>query len=99
MQQQKSAIEKLLDQEHARQEPDTFHGIANVGLWGISTIDEGVLGLKQRFLRTVASFSVRGGTLLKKTGDLANEGLEAVAAAERYSNEKLRRTKRFWTKD
>jgi hypothetical protein len=55
VQQPKSAIDKLLDMEFARRDPEPLHDIADIGLRGISAIDDGIYGLRNKLVVTMSA--------------------------------------------
>jgi hypothetical protein len=83
-QQGTSAIDKLLDQEHARRDPEPLEEFAEAGLRGLSAIDEGASEVGTVLARTMAVLSDGGGRVLRWTGGLFDRGLETTAAAERH---------------
>jgi hypothetical protein len=93
---QRSAIDKLLDQEHARKVPDTLHGVGQIGLNGMEAIDDGLRGFRRRLFRTVTIVGIRGSRLLERTGEWIDQGLHAVGEAEKASVRSFNARRRLW---
>jgi hypothetical protein len=78
-----AAIDKLLDQEHARRDPEPLEEVAEAGLRGLSAIDESASEVGTVLASTMSELGDGGGHVLRWIGGLFDRALEVTAAAER----------------